>query len=244
MGRARNGFRRVVSVAGVESRIDGERVDSSGGDLDQPLSLARKVGLRDATILENNIVQTAGSAGESIAFRRRRDDAGDHDSRFRPRVHARNAGGNARRSARNPDDDSAAARFDRAAAWNLEVSGGHGLRGGVEGRCASEESRAAADPSDERKAASRTKPRRARKTIFTGFGIGFVYQVADGAFKGWKDTPAKGLRRAVQGRFDRGRDLAGAAGRRLHHRSAHRLDHVRGRRARLSGSDPGDQVLR
>src|SRR5918992_2168430 len=27
-----------------------------------------KVGMRDATILENNIVQTAGSAGESIAF--------------------------------------------------------------------------------------------------------------------------------------------------------------------------------
>jgi len=30
--------------------------------------LAQKFGLRDATILENNIVQTAGSAGESIAF--------------------------------------------------------------------------------------------------------------------------------------------------------------------------------
>src|SRR6187397_1095578 len=27
-----------------------------------------RLGLRDATILENNIVQTAGSAGESIAF--------------------------------------------------------------------------------------------------------------------------------------------------------------------------------
>ena len=27
-----------------------------------------KIGVRDATILENNIVQTAGSAGESIAF--------------------------------------------------------------------------------------------------------------------------------------------------------------------------------
>src|SRR5262247_203591 len=27
-----------------------------------------KIGIRDATILENNIVQTAGSAGESIAF--------------------------------------------------------------------------------------------------------------------------------------------------------------------------------
>src|SRR5258706_961618 len=31
--------------------------------------LASKFGIRDATILENNIVQTAGSAGESIAFR-------------------------------------------------------------------------------------------------------------------------------------------------------------------------------
>ncbi|MFB3891418.1 MAG: OPT family oligopeptide transporter [Phycisphaerae bacterium] len=31
-------------------------------------SLLRKAGLRNATILENNIVQTAGSAGESIAF--------------------------------------------------------------------------------------------------------------------------------------------------------------------------------
>src|SRR6187402_3784199 len=30
--------------------------------------LMSKMGLRDATILENNIVQTAGSAGESIAF--------------------------------------------------------------------------------------------------------------------------------------------------------------------------------
>src|SRR5262245_43681446 len=30
--------------------------------------LASKLGIKDATILENNIVQTAGSAGESIAF--------------------------------------------------------------------------------------------------------------------------------------------------------------------------------
>src|SRR5829696_2221399 len=30
--------------------------------------LASKFGARDATILENNVVQTAGSAGESIAF--------------------------------------------------------------------------------------------------------------------------------------------------------------------------------
>src|SRR5258706_14412833 len=31
--------------------------------------LASKAGVRDSPILENNIVQTAGSAGESIAFR-------------------------------------------------------------------------------------------------------------------------------------------------------------------------------
>ena len=30
--------------------------------------LVGRMGWRDATILENNIVQTAGSAGESIAF--------------------------------------------------------------------------------------------------------------------------------------------------------------------------------
>jgi len=30
--------------------------------------IASKLGVKDATILENNIVQTAGSAGESIAF--------------------------------------------------------------------------------------------------------------------------------------------------------------------------------
>src|SRR3989337_1355275 len=30
--------------------------------------LLSKLGMRDATILENNVVQTAGSAGESIAF--------------------------------------------------------------------------------------------------------------------------------------------------------------------------------
>src|SRR6478735_6171961 len=30
--------------------------------------LLSKIGIRDATILENNMVQTAGSAGESIAF--------------------------------------------------------------------------------------------------------------------------------------------------------------------------------
>ena len=62
-------------------------------------------------------------------------------------------------------------------------------------------------------------------------------------FKGWKDTPEKVLARPS--RPDRfGRNFAGAAGRRLHHRPAHRFDHVRRRRAGLPGFDSGDQVLR
>ena len=55
-------------VSGPESRSDGQCFDSGRGDLHHPVSACSKVGLRDATILENNIVQTAGSAGESIAF--------------------------------------------------------------------------------------------------------------------------------------------------------------------------------
>ena len=71
-----------------------------------------------------------------------------------------------------------------------------------------------------------------------------LYKAAMAAFKAWKDDPDEGLRAAVHGRLGLGRDLARAAGRRLHHRPAHRLDHVRRRRARLPGADPGHQVLR
>ncbi len=48
---------------------DGERLDPGGRPLDHALPrFSRGFGVRNATILENNIVQTAGSAGESIAF--------------------------------------------------------------------------------------------------------------------------------------------------------------------------------
>ena len=52
--------------------LDGQRVDPGGGDLAGACSAAwskTTTGGRDAThFLENNITQTAGSAGESIAF--------------------------------------------------------------------------------------------------------------------------------------------------------------------------------
>ena len=80
-----------------------------------------KVGIRNATILENNIVQTAGSAGESIAF-----GLGvtmpaililgfDLDITRVMLVAVLGGPGYF-------DDDSAATRADRAAAWNLEIS--------------------------------------------------------------------------------------------------------------------------
>ena len=70
---SRDGLRRVVALPGAQGRHDGQRVDSGGGHLDHALprhlQAAGSIRVsRDATILENNIVQTAGSAGESIAF--------------------------------------------------------------------------------------------------------------------------------------------------------------------------------
>src|SRR6185503_16016317 len=56
---------------------------------------------------------------------------------------------------------------------------------------ASEESRAAADPAYKAKAADSAEATSGAKTIFTGFGIGLVYQVAMAALKGWKDVPSK-----------------------------------------------------
>ena len=53
---------------------------------------AKLSGGRDATILENNIVQTAGSAGRIHRLRRGRDDAGDPDSGLRSGDDAGDAG--------------------------------------------------------------------------------------------------------------------------------------------------------
>ncbi len=71
------------------------------------------MGLRDATILENNIVQTAGSAGESIAFGLGVTMPAILILGFDLEFIARDAGGGARWLARHPDDDSVATRTHR-----------------------------------------------------------------------------------------------------------------------------------
>ena len=147
-------------------------------------------GARDATILENNIVQTAGSAGESIAF---------------------GVG------VTMPAIMILGFDLEMTRVLLVSVLGGllgilmmiplrraliveqHGLLKYPEGTAcaevlkvgASDESKAAA--SDEAKAelAAAGGSTIGAKTIFVGFGIGFLYQVLNKALYGWKEIPEK-----------------------------------------------------
>jgi putative OPT family oligopeptide transporter len=149
-------------------------------------TLLSKFGVRNATILENNIVQTAGSAGESIAF---------GVGVTMPAI--------------------LILGFDLEVTRVLLVAilGGllgilmmiplrralivqqHGILKYPEGTAcaevlkagASRESREAASLGSDKEVVEAT----GAKTIFTGFGIGLLYKVAMVAFKSWKDVPEK-----------------------------------------------------
>jgi putative OPT family oligopeptide transporter len=149
-------------------------------------TMLSKLGLKNANILENNIVQTAGSAGESIAF---------------------GVG------VTMPAIMILGFDLEITRVMLVAILGGllgilmmiplrralivqqHGLLKYPEGTAcaevlkagASDESRAAASLASDTGAVEAT----GAKTIFTGFGIGLLYQVAMAAFKGWKDTPEK-----------------------------------------------------
>ena len=56
---------------------------------------------------------------------------------------------------------------------------------------ASEESKAASSAQERAKAAASDSTASGAKTIFTGFGIGFLYQILWVAMKGWKEVPSK-----------------------------------------------------
>lgn len=153
-----------------------------------------KVGGRDATILENNITQTAGSAGESIAFGI---------------------------GVTMPAILILGFDLEIARVMLVAVLGGllgilmmiplrralivkeHGHLKYPEGAAcaavlmagADEVSRAAASPSAQagmRKAeAAGLGKSPGAKVIFTGFGLGLLYKTLNIAFKGWKDAPEK-----------------------------------------------------
>jgi putative OPT family oligopeptide transporter len=152
--------------------------------------LLSKFGMRDATILENNIVQTAGSAGESIAF---------------------GVG------VTMPAIMILGFDLEITRVMLVAILGGllgilmmiplrralivqqHGLLKYPEGTAcaevlkagASAESMAAASPSAKAEMEKLGGQATSALTIFTGFGIGLLYKALNVAFRGWKDTPEK-----------------------------------------------------
>ncbi len=152
--------------------------------------LATKFGFKDATILENNIVQTAGSAGESIAFGI---------------------------GVTMPAIMILGFNLELSRVMLVAALGGllgilmmvplrralivqqHGKLKYPEGTACAEVLKAGASPESRAAASAAAKQEEARglakglsaKTIFTGFGIGLVYKTVMVALKGWKDTPQK-----------------------------------------------------
>lgn len=150
--------------------------------------LLSKIGLKNATILENNIVQTAGSAGESIAFG------------FGVTM---------------PAILILGFNLELVNVMLVGVLGGllgilmmiplrralivqqHGVLKYPEGTACAEVLKAGADEESVQAAiasgsgeeVSHTKI--GAKTIFTGFGIGLVYKSAMSAFKLWKEVPER-----------------------------------------------------
>jgi putative OPT family oligopeptide transporter len=152
--------------------------------------LLGKVGVREATILENNIVQTSGSAGESIAF-----GVGvtmpaimilGFDLEFTRVMLVAVMGGLLGILMMIPLRRALIVQQHGLLKYPEGTACAEVLKAG-----ASEESRAAADPAYRAKAAESDEAASGAKTIFTGFGIGLVYQVLMAALKAWKDVPSK-----------------------------------------------------
>jgi putative OPT family oligopeptide transporter len=151
--------------------------------------LLGKMGLRGSSILENNIMQTAGSAGESIAF-----GVGvtmpaimilGFDLEFTRVMLVAVLGGLLGILMMIP--------LRRAL-----IVQQHGLLKYPEGTACAEVLKAAATREEREIAAAGGNPQAlsdeaslGAKAIFTGFGIGLVYKAAMAAFKLWKDTPQK-----------------------------------------------------
>ncbi len=153
-----------------------------------------KVGLRDATILENNITQTAGSAGESIAF-----GVGvtmpaililGFDLELSRVLLVALMGGLLGILMMIPLRRALIVKEHGVLKYPEGTACAAVLKAGASPEC-----RAAASP----KAQAEMRAAEAAglgaspgaKVIFTGFGIGLLYKTLNIAFKGWKDVPEK-----------------------------------------------------
>src|SRR5262245_42598358 len=151
--------------------------------------LLSKAGLKNATILENNVVQTAGSAGESIAF-----GVGvtmpaimilGFDLEIARVTLVAVLGGllgilmmiPLRRALIVDQHESLKYPEGTACAEVLKAG-------------ASDDSRAAAHTGDRADKVDETEAGGGR-TIFFGFGVGLIYKALMVAFRAWKDVPEK-----------------------------------------------------
>lgn len=149
--------------------------------------LGHKIGGRDSTILENNIVQTAGSAGESIAFGL---------GVTMPAILILGFDLEITRVLLVAVLGSLLGILMMIPLRRSMIVAQHGELKYPEGTACAEVLKAAA--SDESRAAA-GEPGAARgagfdagsraATIFAGFAVGLAYKVANVAFKGWKDVP-------------------------------------------------------
>src|SRR6267378_7499711 len=153
--------------------------------------LLSKLGLRDATILENNIVQTAGSAGESIAF---------GVGVTMPAIMILGLDLEVTRVMLVALLGGLLGILMMIPLRRALIVAQHGYLKYPEGTAcaevlkagASEESRrAAAAGSSQHAGAVEEGEGTGAKTIFAGLGVGFLYQVLMTGLKGWKDTPEK-----------------------------------------------------
>ncbi|MBS0658495.1 MAG: oligopeptide transporter, OPT family [Verrucomicrobia bacterium] len=153
-----------------------------------------KLGVRDSTILENNITQTAGSAGESIAF-----GVGvtmpaililGFDLELTRVMLVAVLGGLLGILMMIPLRKALIVKEHGVLKYPEGTACAAVLKAG-----ANAEDRAQASPSARREmeaaAAAGLGASPGAKVIFTGFGIGLVYKVLNVAFKLWKDAPAK-----------------------------------------------------
>jgi putative OPT family oligopeptide transporter len=151
---------------------------------------AHVFGVKDASILENNLVQTAGSAGESIAF---------GVGVTMPAILILGFDLELTRVALVAVLGGLLGILMMIPLRRALIVQQHGILKYPEGTAcaevlkagASEDSRAAS--SAEAKAAEAAGPQRglSARTIFTGFGVGLVYKAAMSAFRGWKDVPER-----------------------------------------------------
>lgn len=148
-----------------------------------------KFGLKDATILENNIVQTAGSAGESIAF-----GVGvtmpaililGFDLEVTRVILVSVLGGLLGILMMIPLRRALIVKQHGSLKYPEGTACAEVLKAG-----ASHESQVAAARGADTTSLAATATVGA-KTIFTGFGLGVIYNVAMKALHGWKDTPEK-----------------------------------------------------